>query len=387
MDYPAPVVGLGPDGALDFTNAYGIGVGAWDVQMVRYAYSMFVAPEAEREGLAAILRENRERGYIYLSDPDTRPAGAAHPLAAMWDNGPDPVASLAHEMDVRRVALARFGERNVLPGTPLGQLAEVLMPLYFHHRYQLEAAAKSVGGLEYSYAVRGDGSTPARPVPAARQRAALEAVLATLEPEALDLPEPLLGALRPVAADYPARHEFLAGRTSPAFDALGAAATAADLVVGTLLPPERLARLVDFHRRDPAMPGAKEVLDAITRRVFSGPGPAAPRLREIRSAVQAATVRRLLAAATTPQTPAVRAALEASLQGLAVDLARDSRTGEPSDRALRALLARDMERWLARPAAVPPGAPTAPGAPPDLPPGPPIGALGEYDGCRWMMPR
>jgi len=39
MDYPAPLVGLRPDGTLDFSNAYAIGVGVWDVQAVRYAYS------------------------------------------------------------------------------------------------------------------------------------------------------------------------------------------------------------------------------------------------------------------------------------------------------------------------------------------------------------
>ena len=46
-------------------------------------------------------------------------------------------------MEVRRIALARFGERNLRPGAPLGTLSAVLVPLYFHHRYQLEAAAKA----------------------------------------------------------------------------------------------------------------------------------------------------------------------------------------------------------------------------------------------------
>ncbi len=383
MDYPSPAVGLGADGALDFSSVYSVGVGAWDVQLVRYAYSTFATSEAERDGLAAILRENRERGYLYLSDPDTRPAGAAHPLAAMWDNGAEPVARLGHEMEVRRVALARFGERNLLPGAPLGALAEVLVPLYFRHRYQLEAAAKSLGGLDYSYAMQGDGSTPMRAVPAARQRAALESVLATLDPAALDLPETLLGLLAPVSVEYPTRHEFLAGRTSPMFDALGAAATAADHAIGALLPPERLARLVDFHRRDLSMPGVEEVLDAITRRVFTGPAPVTPRLRAVRRAVQAAAVRRLLASAGAQHSSAVRAALEASLERLAANLAREARVGEPADQALKALLARDIQRWLARTAAAPAGAHAVPGAPPELPPGPPIGGLGLADECEW----
>ena len=380
MDYPAPLIGIRADSTLDFSHVYATGVGVWDVQQVRYAYTEFAPNTDERAGLEAILRENREQGYVYMSDDDTRPAGAAHPLAAMWDNGSDPVAELAHEMAVRRLALRAFGERNIAPGTPWSTLSEVLVPLYFHHRYQLDAAAKSIGGLDYAYAVRGDGSPPATPVAATRQRAALAAVLGTLEPEALDLPERLLGLLQPPSVDYPPHRELFGSRTAPAFDALGAAATAADLTLSTLLPPERLARLVDFHRRDPGLPGCDEVLDAITKRAFAGPEPSSPRLKEIRRAVQAVTVRRLLLAAALPgETTPVRAALESSLRRLDAALTREARSGEPADQALRSLLAQDIERWLSRPA----GAQAPPGAPPDLPPGPPIGALGATDECEW----
>lgn len=387
MDYPAPLIGLRPDSTLDFSRAYARGIGAWDIQQVRYAYTQFAPGADERAGLEAILKENRDRGYIYLSDDDTRPAGAAHPRAAMWDNGADPLAALDTTLAVRRLALRRFGVENLLPGAPLSDLAEVLVPLYFHHRYQLEAVAKSIGGLDYAYAVRGDGAPPATPVPAARQRAALAALLATLDPAFLDLPEPLLGLLPPPAVDYPARHEFFGSRTAPAFDALGAAATAADMTLSFLLPPERLARLVDFHRRDAGLPGVPEVLAALVRRVFpAGGGAAAPRLEEIRRTVQATTVRRLLLVAAAPgQTTAARAALEATLRDLAADLGRGAPGGDPADQALRGLLRGDIERYLARPlAALPAGSATA--APPELPPGPPIGAGALSDDCLFAPP-
>jgi hypothetical protein len=388
MDYPAPLIGLRADSTLDFSNAYATGIGAWDIQQVRYAYAEFAPGTDEDAALEAILAENRSRGYLYLSDDDTRPAGAAHPLAAMWDNGPDPIAALAHELAVRRSALRRFGERNIPPHAPLSTLAEVLTPLYFHHRYALEAAAKSVGGLDYAYGVRGDGTPPARPVPAARQREAIEAVLATLEPDVLDLPEALLGKLLPPSVDYPAHREFVGSRTSPAFDALGAAATAADMTLATLLPPERLARLVDFHRRDEQCPGVEELLGALTRKVFAGPAPASPRLREIRRTVQAVAVRDLLAAAALPaQAPSVRAALEISLRRLGADLARDSGGGQSADQALRATLAGDIERYLSRPAAAAPAPAVAPGAPPSPPPGPPIGTWDEGEDGAFETPR
>jgi len=378
MDYPAPDIGLSAEGGLDFSHAYAVGVGVWDVQVVRYAYSQWPDEAAEREGLGAILRENLDQGWLYLSDADTRPAGAAHPRAAMWDNGPDPVARLALEREVRRRALARFGEANVPEGTALGELAEVLAPLYFRLRYAVEAAAKSVGGLDYSYRVRGDGGAPVTPVPGERQRAALAAVLGTLDPADLDLPEPLFGVLAPRAMEYPARHEFPSGATAPAIDPLALAASVADHALGTVLVPERLARLSDFHRRDATLPGPPEVLDAVTRRLLEAPGSEAPRLRAVRRAVLAAGVRRLLAAASQPQqVPEARAALESALDRMAGSLERRPRTGDPADRELAVALASDIRRWLARPA-IAAGLATPP---PDLPPGPPIGAA-SADGCE-----
>jgi hypothetical protein len=177
-----------------------------------------------------------------------------------------------------------------------------------------------------------------------------------------------------VAIEYPRRHEFLAGHTSPAFDALGAAAAAADHAAGTLLAAERLARAADFHRRDAGMPGVAEILSALTRHVYGGAAPSAPRLRAVRRAIQFAVARRMLVAAAQPQqSPESRAALEDALRRLAGTLA------DADDRAFRAMLAGDIQRWLARPA-TPAGAGPAP---PDLPPGPPIGGAWAAEDCAW----
>src|SRR5262249_1898845 len=161
---------------------------------------------------------------------------------------------------------------------------------------------------------------------------------------------------------------------------------------------ERLARLVDFHRRDPASPGVTEVLDAIVDQVFrdrytpraSGTGlkkpttaaPAPPpRLAEILRSLEAVTVRRLLAAAPNPaQTPGGGAAPEAWLETLATGL--ENQPGPAAAEAdLRALLARDIRRYFAAQATGP--APALAGAP-ELPPGPPIGAgTMDDDECGW----
>jgi len=368
MDYPAPLVGVRADSTLDFSKAYAVGIGEWDRQAIRYAYSEFANGVDEPKALAEILDEGRRRGLLFLSDDDARPAGAAQPLANLWDNGSDPVAALAETLRVREIALARFGAHNVRVGTPLGVLQDALAPVYFHHRYQMQAAVKVVGGLSYDYAVRGaEGADPeAIPIDAGRQREALAAVAATLDPAGLDLPEPLLRLLLPRPPQYDDTRESFATATAPGFDALGAAATAAQMTVQGVLDPARAARLVDQQRRDPQLPGLEEVLDALVDRAFISPAGEPVRLAEIRRVVAHTVTSGIIALAASPAaTPGVRLRAERRLATLLADLRRQPRPDDPT----AAFLARDIARYLDRtgPASVPP-----PAAPPP-PPGDPIG--------------
>ena len=370
MDYPAPLVGITPAGELDLSQAYGVGVGAWDVHAVRYAYSEFAPGADERAELERIAAEAVEKKLLFLSDVDARPLGSAHPLAHLWDNGADPVAALEHTMRVRELALSRFGERNIAPGRPLALLEEVLATVYLHHRYQVEATAKLVAGVDYRYAIRGEAQPQARPVEAEAQRRALTAVLSTLEPAALDLPEAVLGLLLPRPADYERSREQFQTATWPAFDALGAAAAAADLAVAPLVEPRRAARLVDQHRRDGSLPGLEEVLNTVVERAFASPA-ASERLAEIERAVQSVVASRLIGlAADRSATPAVRARVDAALKRLAGQLRSKGLQTDMTDGRHRAFLVAEIDRYLERPA-------TAPGtlpAPPEPPPGSPIGA-------------
>lgn len=391
MDYPAPLVGLTPSGQLDLSRAYASGAGAWDVHAIRYAYVEPPPGGDEAALLAAIVRDGLDRGLLFLSDEDARPAGSAHPLAHLWDNGADPAAGLEQALAVRRVALAHFGAANIAQGRPLAKLQEVLAPVYFHHRYQLEAAAKLVGGVDYHHALRGDGQPPAAPVDAAWQRRALAALLATLDPAALDLPDAVLRLLPPRLPGEPPNREMFAGRTEPVFDPLAAAATAADMTLGLLLQPQRAARLVDLHRRDAALPGLEEVLAAIVETAFGGAAPAGERLAEVRRAVQGSAVHALLALARDPEaSPAVAARVEAALGGLRDKLLpathRDATESVIPPRAAHAsYLMGQIERYLRREQEE-----TATGGPAPLPPPPgqPIGggamSMPEtLGGCSW----
>lgn len=385
MDYPAPLVTLDDRGELDASAAYGVGVGEWDVHAIRYAYSDFGRPDEEAEGLKRVVEDGLRRGLLFLTDQDARHAAAAHPLANLWDNGADPVDELERVLSVRRVALDRFSAHNIAPGRPLALLEEVLAPLYLHHRYQLTAAAKVIGGLDYRYAVRGDGQAPARPLDGARQRRALEVLLQALTPEALDLPEATLALLSPRPFGHGDNRELFRGQTRPAFDALGAAATAAGLVVDELLQPERCARLIDFHRRDPGLPSLDAVLQALIRQTLdfeSGSG--SERTQALTDVVGRVVVDGLIRLSrNTAATAEVRAVIDRTLVELAARAsARAASGGHDFTTAQAGFLGREIQRYLDRPYAAEVDFSAA-----EPPPGSPIGSVPpELASCSRVQP-
>jgi hypothetical protein len=378
MDYPAPLVRVNADGALDVSQAYAVGAGAWDRQAVAWAYGEFAPGTDERAQLDALVREGLAAGQRFLSDDDARSAGAAHPWANLWDNGADAVDELREVLAVRRVALAGFGERNVAAGQPLALLEEVLAPIYFYHRYQLNAVGKLIGGVDYRYALRGDGQPAPRPVAAAEQRRALDALLAALGPESLDLPDTVLDLLPPRPFGYEAHRELFGGDVAPLFDALAAAGTAADLVVAELLQPERCARLVAQERRDAAQLGLDEVLQALIHATWVASSGDA-REAALKRAAQRAAVRGLLRLSADAAVAAeVRAIVDAALDDLYRRLSTAPAPAGAATAHVR-FLAREIARYLDRPGTALPVELRAP----EPPPGSPIGAPALWSGCSW----
>src|SRR5260370_34087422 len=263
MDYPPPVAKLAADGTIDLSDAYAKGIGEWDKVSIAFGYQDFPVGTDEHAALNKILMDGDGRGLRYLTDQDARPAGSSSSVAHLWDSGANAVDELNRLMKVRSAALKNFGENNIREGAPLATLEDVLVPLYLLHRYQVEAASKLVGGMDYTFALRGDGQTPTQIVAPAEQRRALAAVLATLKPDLLSLPEALLKMIPPRPPDYQRGREHLKIHTGPAFAALPPAEAAAQHTLQFLFNPERAARLVEFHSRNAENPGLKELLDAI----------------------------------------------------------------------------------------------------------------------------
>jgi hypothetical protein len=254
MDYPPPMVKLGADGVPDVSDAYATGIGEWDKVSITWGYSEFAPGVDERAGLNKILLNAFGRGLRYLTDQDARPASSSSSVAHLWDSGANAVEELNRLMQVRAAALRRFGEKNIREGAPLATIEDVLVPIYMLHRYQVEAASKLIGGMDYTFALRGDGQTATQIV---------AAVLATLKPEALELPEALLKIIPPRPPEYERGREDFKIRTYPAFDALAPAEAAAQHTLQFLFNPERAERLVEFHARDSTNPSLEEVFDAV----------------------------------------------------------------------------------------------------------------------------
>ncbi|MDQ2856168.1 MAG: zinc-dependent metalloprotease [Acidobacteriota bacterium] len=271
MDYPAPLVKLGPDGMPDLSEAYARGIGEWDKVSIAYGYQDFPAGTNERAALDGILSQAFARGLKYLTDQDARPASSSSSVAHLWDNGSDVLDGLANLMKVRAAALRRFGENNIREGAPMATLEDVLAPLYMGHRYQVEAVSKLIGGEDYTFSMRGKGDTNPQIVAPEEQRRALAAAIETLKPEALALPESLLRLIPPRPPGYPRTREDFRIRTAPNFDALAPAEAVADHVCDFLLNQERAARLVEFHARDARNPGLPEVLDKIIAATLKAP--------------------------------------------------------------------------------------------------------------------
>ena len=352
MDYPAPMVEI-KGGRLDLSNAYARGIGAYDKFAIKYAYSEIAPGADEAAELERILTEGVAAGMLFISDADSRPPGAAHPLANLWDNGDDPVAMLGHEMEVRRFGLNDFGLKSVPNGTPLSQLEAKLLPLYLHHRYQLQAAVKSLGGVYYTYAVKtAAGPSPARVqeiVPAAQQRKALAAVLDTIKVEELAIPARILDLIPPTAFGYGGgTSEFFNGRTEPMFDPIAAATIAADLTVSGLLEPHRAARLIEFHARDASNPDFKAVVDALINSTWKAALSKSAYHQAIARAVQSLTATRLMElAANGDASPQARAVATESLRELSASLKLAGPAG--INAAHRRATQEDIERFLARP--------------------------------------
>ncbi len=370
MDYPPPRISL-VNGRPDLTEAYAGGVGRWDMATVDWLYGE-PPPGQDRQRFAdAKAQAVVASGQRYIEDENARSADTAQPWASLWDDGADPTAELTRLMGVRRAAIDHFGLNALAAGEPVANLRRRFVPIWLLHRYQVVAAAKAVGGVDFSYAVNGGGHESSATVPPDAQRAALDAVLATLAPDQLRVPErlvPLLSAARNASPNRQYQIELFADSDGTPFDPLVAADAAAEITLDALLAPARLARLDAQHAANPKALGVDELLDRLLAVTLPDDTDALSRRIAYRTLITLAQV-----AHNPKTTPGVATRLDQRVHDVAVTLGK--RHGDPDDRAWSASLSRQLldprqlETLLAkRPRNV------------DIPPGSPIDSEGDWLG-------
>jgi len=292
MDYPFPKFTLKADGTVDISDAYAKGIGSWDKRAIIWGYQDFPAGVNEELALEKIMQQTLKEGHLFIPDV----GGDAHPLSHQWDGGANAISELNRIMEVRKQVLANFSEKAIPAGAPMATLEEVLVPVYLLHRYQVEAAAKSLGGLFFTHAIKNDGQVVTKMVEPEEQWKAFDALVSTITPEALILPEALISKIPPRPSGYPGTIENFSSHTGPTFDPLGVAESAANTTIAALLDPARAARLVEYNARDSKQPGLLPVIDKLIDRTWK-----APKLNgykgELQTLVNNLTLKHLLALA------------------------------------------------------------------------------------------
>ena len=270
MDYPHPQFEM-VDGVISFENAYAVGMGAWDHLTVQYSYGNSNNSQSEEQYLKSIIDNATSQKLRFISDSDSRAAGGAHAQAHLWDNGSEPGAELDRMLEMRQVAMKQFSIHNIRTDEPLSVLEDVFVPVYYGHRYQVEATVKWIAGMEYNYATKGD-PVEMRYLSKEEQNRALQSLLKTLEVQHLAIPQSLLETFPPRAYGYGRGRESFKSEVGVAFDPLHAAASSVDMTLSFLLHSQRVNRLVQIKALQPKNLGLEEILNSVINRVFKSVG-------------------------------------------------------------------------------------------------------------------
>ena len=358
MDYPAPRITL-EGGAPSLKDAYGVGLGRWDMWVINWLYGAKTDAEA-----APLLAQARAQGLRFVADQDSRPVSSGNPEGALWDDAADPIGELRRMMNVRSVALQRFGEGALPVGEPLAQLRRAFVPIWLLDRYQIEAASKSLGGVNFPYALAGEAAT-ATPVAGATQWAALYALLDTLNPAELSVPGRLLPLLSVGFGgndDRQTQIELIPTAGGPVFDPLKATEVGAVQTLTPLLAPERLNRLEAQHAADASVPAPAQLFELLLGRTLAQSGNDVGRRVATTAVLSLARVQR-----DAQLSPTISLQLAGRLDRLAEELQRSRGPQQDWARGLAALLKdrEALDKALADPARLP-----------RVPPGMPIGSDG-----------
>ena len=267
MDYPHPKIDL-INGEINIDNAYSKNIGEWDKVSVQYAYTEFLENQNEDEELNKILENAIEKGLYFLSDSDSRPISSANPYSHLWDNGEKSYMELENLINIRKIALSKLDQENLEYGEPYDRLEDILVPIYMLHRYQIEATAKAIGGIEYLYFVKNDKNDKVKFVNNDFQINSVNSLLKVISPENLTIPKHLIELLSPRSFRNPRTRENFVTNTGVGFDYLNVSSSIINHVFTFMLNSERLNRVTQQNALGTNNFGLKDYLNLIGDSVF-----------------------------------------------------------------------------------------------------------------------
>jgi hypothetical protein len=308
-----------------------------------------------------LLAQARAQGLRFVADSDARPVSSGQPLGAIWDDGADSIAELRRMMAVRDTALARFGQSSIPGGESLANLRRAFVPIWLLDRYQVEAAAKTVGGVNFPYALNRENLV-ATPAPGSAQWAALHALLDTLTPAELTVSPQLLPLLSTGFGGNSDRQtdiEIIPTAGGPVFDPLKATEVGAVQTLNALLATDRLNRLEGQHSIDSGIPSPAQLFDLLISRTMAQSG------GDVGRRIATTTILSLAREQQDARlSPTIAFQLAGRLDRVAEELQRGRGEQQDWGRGLAALLKdrQELDKAIADPARLP-----------RMPPGMPIG--------------
>jgi len=153
-------------------------LGPYDYWAIEYAYRD-IAPEQEAAELARIASRSSDPELAFMAD-DVLFVSGLDPQVNTFDLGADPLAYASRQLKLSRELWQLTAERTLKPDESYAVLRRNFNRGLVRVHWSAVNAGKFIGGLTLRSDHAGSGRAPLEPVPAAKQRAALDLLATTI---------------------------------------------------------------------------------------------------------------------------------------------------------------------------------------------------------------
>ncbi len=277
MDYATPNIATDRGAQGDY---YGTTCGTYDLWAIRFGYAPSGATDLAADAAFArrIADESARPGHEFSDDSDTYPADALDPRTNIWDLGDDPMRFARDRVAYvsRLWKNPEFEKKLVGTDGTFPELRRGMDGLLGQYAIALGMAVKQVGGQYHHRDRPGQPGlrAPLQPVPAARQREALD-FLATnaFAAGAFDLPGDVLNRLGPDRwLHWGMQGSFSPGGMRLDYNLNEKVLAIQNALLNGLTHPRLLARLREAENRSADAFRMSELFDRLTRATWGEVG-------------------------------------------------------------------------------------------------------------------